>query len=448
MNTVSEVLQIAQQPIQLLAALFLFTMQEQKRKHWLMYGVGVMLGACTFVHLLMECLMLLPAFLRVEFLGSIVWSLGWFAAAAVGVLVVFELPDREMALYITALAYLTQHMAYCVCNAIHPGNGSDRISFETLGDVLGSLILPLVAFTLVYAGVYGCVARPIAKGGINSIGRGKSVVIMLSVLVVSIVFSAAVQNSAQSDAFLFRSCRIYAALCCALMLWGQVDLHNRLTQERETALQKQLWVRHRAQYDRAAASVKLINHKCHALKCQVAELRKIVSTNNIDAEQLMLRQIEDSVSVYDSIVETGNEILDTILTEKSLLCAANNITFTCVADGKAVRFLEAVDLFSLLGNALDNAEEAVRTLEDADKRAISVSIFSGHGVAILQVENFYEGQLTFVDGLPVTTKGDPEYHGFGLKSIRSTAQKYGGAVSVQADNGIFLLRVTLPLDRF
>ena len=79
-------------------------------------------------------------------------------------------------------------------------------------------------------------------------------------------------------------------------------------------------------------------------------------------------------------------------------------------------------------------------------RSISESIFSRHGIAILQVENFYEGDLRFVDGLPVTTKGDPNYHGFGLKSIRSTAEKYGGTVSVQAEDGLFLLRVALPVE--
>lgn len=74
------------------------------------------------------------------------------------------------------------------------------------------------------------------------------------------------------------------------------------------------------------------------------------------------------------------------------------------------------------------------------------SVSVGYGIAILQVENFYEGDLRFVDGLPVTTKGDPNYHGFGLKSIRSTAEKYGGTVSVQAEDGLFLLRVALPVE--
>lgn len=444
MNTLSTFLQIAQQPFQLLAAIFLFTVHKPKRKHWLIYGCAVLGAAFVTIQFVIKLISFLP---HLVLAGTVAWSLGWFVAAAAGVYLVFEIQHIELAMYITALAYLTQHMAYCLCNALQPGNGNARLSFLCVGDVLRSLILPLVVFVTVYAMIYVSVARPITKGGINSVGKGKSVIIILLVLMVSIVFSAAVQNGLPSDIFLFRCCRIYAALCCALMLWGQVDLHDRLLQEREAALQRQLWVRHKAQYERAADSVKLINHKCHALKCQIADLRQVIRANNVTEEQNVLQKIEESISVYDSIVETGNTILDTILTEKSLLCAANNITFTCVADGKAVRFLEAIDLFSLLGNALDNAEEAVCQLDDPDRRSISVSIFSGHGVAVLQVENFYDGQLVFQNGFPVTTKGSTEYHGFGLKSIRSTAEKYGGALSIQTDSGIFLLRVALPLNR-
>ena len=288
--------------------------------------------------------------------------------------------------------------------------------------------------------------KDMVKHGYASVSVGYSFTTMIAVLLISIVFSAVVQTSFQHQNYLYRCCRIYSMICCVLILWQQVSFQNKLAQQEELSLQKQLWMRHQAQYERASDSVKLINHKCHALKCQLSELKKIVAQTGNAPENTVLQEIENSVSVYDSIIETGNEILDTILTEKSLLCAANDITFTCVADGKAVGFLEAVDLFSMIGNALDNAEEAVRKLEDHDKRAISVSIFSRHGIAILQVENFYEGDLRFVDGLPVTTKGDPNYHGFGLKSIRSTAEKYGGTVSVQAEDGLFLLRVALPVE--
>ena len=46
----------------------------------------------------------------------------------------------------------------------------------------------------------------------------------------------------------------------------------------------------------------------------------------------------------------------------------------------------------------------------------------------------------------MTRKADKGYHGFGLKSIRATAEKYGGILTIQAEDGIFLLRVTIPRD--
>ena len=62
---------------------------------------------------------------------------------------------------------------------------------------------------------------------------------------------------------------------------------------------------------------------------------------------------------------------------------------------------------------------------------------------ILQVENYYQGPLTFQDGLPATQKAG-EYHGYGLKSIRSTAEKYGGSITISTENDIFLLCILLP----
>ena len=49
-----------------------------------------------------------------------------------------------------------------------------------------------------------------------------------------------------------------------------------------------------------------------------------------------LNDIAREVNVSDSVVETGNEALDTILTEKSLACSQEGITLSCIADGAAL----------------------------------------------------------------------------------------------------------------
>ena len=73
------------------------------------------------------------------------------------------------------------------------------------------------------------------------------------------------------------------------------------------------------------------------------------------------------MQIYSAIVRTGNEILDTILTEKSLICENSGIHISCVADGSLLAFMNPVDLYTLFGNALDNAIEAVRKLESKEK---------------------------------------------------------------------------------
>lgn len=441
MLTLPVVLATLQQPIQLLAAIIPFTYGQPKRKYWPLK----MLLTLTIGFAGLELLFFSSMTLKTEFTTPILWSAGMFLILLFSAYAAYRI-TLQMAAYFATMAYLTQHIAFCAWDALFPAACYNTSVYGNILDVITDITPCFLIFAVVYVLIYFSIVRPIRKIGYGQIGIGQSFATMFVVLLISIVFSAVVQYNFQTGNNLYRYCRVYAMICCWLLLWQQVSFQSKLAQQEEMSLQKQLWMRHKAQYDRAADSVKLINHKCHTLKCQLADLKRAIALSENGAEQAAIQEMEKSVSVYDSIIETGNGILDTILTEKSLLCAAQDITFTCVADGRAVGFLEAVDLFSMLGNALDNAEEAVKKLTDHDKRAISVSIFASHGIAIMQVENFYEGELKFADGLPATTK-DPAYHGYGLKCIRSTAEKYGGTLSIQSENNIFLLRITLPTER-
>jgi len=138
--------------------------------------------------------------------------------------------------------------------------------------------------------------------------------------------------------------------------------------------------------------------------------------------------------------------LDTVLTEKSLYCEANHIAIHCVADGTGLEFIDAVDLYTVFGNALDNAIECVQQIEPAEKRMIDVLICREVGCLVVHIRNSMEGKLDFVDGLPRTTKEDNGYHGYGLKSIRHTVEQYGGHMNVKAENGWFSLKLLIPIE--
>ena len=114
------------------------------------------------------------------------------------------------------------------------------------------------------------------------------------------------------------------------------------------------------------------------------------------------------------------------------------------ADGPALDFMSAADIYALFGNALDNAIRAVNELDDAGVRSISLVVRRVAGVVSIHIENPFAGSMEMRDGLPVTTKDDRTGHGFGLRSMRLTAERYGGTLTVLAEGGRFHVNAIFP----
>lgn len=147
------------------------------------------------------------------------------------------------------------------------------------------------------------------------------------------------------------------------------------------------------------------------------------------------------------IVKTGNEVLDTILTEKSLICKERGITVSCVADGSQMDFINTIDLYAILGNALDNAMEAVEKFKHQEKRQIDVMIYRQQNFLVMNIINPIKGNLVYEEELPVSTKGDNRFHGFGLKSMRYIVKKYDGFLNVSEEDGCFSLKILIPIPK-
>lgn len=236
--------------------------------------------------------------------------------------------------------------------------------------------------------------------------------------------------------------RLIVGICCLSVLFMQNSMEKKQQVELEFDLMQQLWHRQQEQFQLSQENIDLINRKCHDLKHQMSALRQLKDTAEIDKQ---LGEMEHSVMIYDSVVKTGNPVLDTVLTEKSLYCEEHQIQMTCMADGGKLDFIDQVDLYTIFGNALDNAIESVSKLNDPKKRIIQVVVFNEKDLLMIRVGNYYEGKLRLENGLPMTTKQDKDYHGFGLKSIRFTAEKYGGGISAQIKDQYFFLHVLLPV---
>lgn len=196
------------------------------------------------------------------------------------------------------------------------------------------------------------------------------------------------------------------------------------------------------QYKQSRESIDLINYKYHDLKHQIAVLR---SETDPQKRNEFLNHMEDEIKQYEAQNKTGNKVLDTVLTSKGLYCSKHDITFTCVADGTLLDFMDIMDICSIFGNALDNAIECELKIKDKEKRLIHVTVSQQKNFLILRFENYYEGGLKMKEGRLLTTKKEKEFHGYGIKSIRYTVSKYDGAVSIDAKENWFEMKILIPM---
>ncbi len=200
----------------------------------------------------------------------------------------------------------------------------------------------------------------------------------------------------------------------------------------------------KAQYDKYRGyqtTFDMINMKYHDLKHQIAGLRSEMSD---EERKKWIDTLEQELESYSPELQTGNSVLDTLIAGKMMNCRANNIKITCVADGNILDFMHVADICTVFGNALDNAIESVSLIEDPEKRLIHMAISPKKNFVLIQINNYCENHITMKNGYPVTTKADKGNHGFGLKSIRYTLEKYHGTVNFDIKDNWFELKMLIP----
>lgn len=227
----------------------------------------------------------------------------------------------------------------------------------------------------------------------------------------------------------------------AIVLYLQNELFRKSSMRQELELVHLLLQKEQEQYRLSKENIAIINQKCHDLKHQIRAVRKV---DEGERDQY-LKEIEESIRIYEAIVKTGNEVLDTILTEKSLYCKEHGIVISCVADGKLLEFINHMDLYSLFGNALDNAIEAVEQFEEQEKRQIDVLVYKQQRFLVVNIINPIGEPIELENELPITTKRDKNLHGFGVRSMKYIVKKYDGFFNITQEDGCFSLKFLFPI---
>lgn len=317
-----------------------------------------------------------------------------------------------------------------------------RILFTYIGGYLPEqewvrYVIEVAVYLVVYV-ILLFVVRYARKAELDvDIRGGLVIVISLVTVVVSIVMSAYLPGGRK-----YILSYIYVIIVDIALIVLQLGIFRIVTQKREVQVYEQLLEAERRQHEIAQTTIETINLKCHDIKHQIAV---ILASDKNESYGRSIKEIQDCISVYDSIADTGNETLDIILTEKGLLCERNKIHFSYLADGRCLAFMDVADICCLFGNALDNAIESASQESDLEKRFISLNVSSQNHLINIHMENYCGHDLIFKDGLPVTTKESGWDHGFGMRSIRLIAKKYGGNMVVHLESHLFCLDIMIPV---
>lgn len=328
---------------------------------------------------------------------------------------------------------------------------SRELSIPTFGPT--AFDLPdLLLMAAVYGLCWHFYARQITQEGLEVTHSAAMGWIVGAVLVFEVAFHLLCrtlfqEHAVSTGALLLMD--VTGALGCILILAMEFSLLYRQRIEDRARHMDELLAAERRQYELSRDNLRQLHLKCHDLKHQI---RTLSSGTQVDPQ--VLAQLEATVDIQDAMYHTGCDALDVILTEKTLAFQRQHIPFDCVADGAAIAFMDPADIYSLFGNALDNALEAQEAV-NPELRAITASVKRKGQLVLINVSNpCAHGAATPAspsdtqvttnpDGLP-TTKEDRLWHGWGTRSLHDIAQRYQGTMTTQVENGVFSLRIMIP----
>ena len=375
-----------------------------------------------------------------SFLVAVLSFVGTLAAATLAQRFLFAAP-LWTSIFCCSTAYLVENLSSSVeraMTALIP-----RQSYPP--ELISGSVQHWVVTAVVYALIYLLFIRRLERRGLLAINDRVMVVSAVLVIAVNMTLDLIIKDVATFEAIPKRyelGLDVIHVLLCVYLLYSSFEVVYNRRLLVDVATVERLRVTEARQYQMSRENIEAINLKCHDIKHQIRTLRDGDAVVNA----AVLDELSRKVDVYDSVVKSGNDALDTILTEKGLVCQQRGVTLSCIADGSAVDFMAAVDLYSLFGNALDNAIEAVSAIEDVERRSISLIVQRVGDMASVHVENLFDGVVQMgEDGLPVTSKGDTRNHGFGMRSMRRIVEDYGGTLVARTEGDAFMLDALIPL---
>jgi len=212
-----------------------------------------------------------------------------------------------------------------------------------------------------------------------------------------------------------------------------------IVNKRIAAYQNDLLLKH---YDEVQNIYKQMRGWRHDYHNHIQVIKAHNALGQSDEIDVYLNKLDEDLTSVDTIIKSGNIMLDAILNSKLSLAVAKKISINAKAAAPKTVNVSDIDLCVIVGNLLDNAIEACMKIENEDERFIRVYIGIFKEQLYISVSNSTGPGVTKQNGRYMTTKAGS--HGFGLLRVDNIIQKYGGYINRQNEDGVFATEVMLP----
>lgn len=228
---------------------------------------------------------------------------------------------------------------------------------------------------------------------------------------------------------------LLACLIGRWMVW-QMD-------RRTLVYQSDLMEKHCAEVQNMYRQTRGWRHDYHD---HIQTMKAYLAMGKLEELSDFLGELDKDLTTVDTVIKTGNVMIDAILNSKISLAKSRKIR----VDAKALvpkelnMSFSEIDLSLIIGNLMDNAMEACAGIDNPEERFIRIYIDILKGQLYLYIMNSASGTRKKIGRVYESTK-DGKYHGFGLMRIDKVVERYEGYLDRQDEEGVFVTEIMLPL---
>jgi hypothetical protein len=374
-------------------------------------------------------------------LQNIIWNSSWQILMAVcTVLQIYYFTEISIlnAVFLMEIAVVSQNMQfglYKLLEAFFLGEAAQR----TPG--IPSVLINLCLLAATAAALYTLFGKK-RQQQMTLDSRDRVVILIIAVLFIIHKFLSAylyVFDANSNFGMTMVVIQLHFLLFNLVVLYMLNNMIARRSLEREQLIMEAVARQKETQYQFSHELIDSMNIKSHDLKKQIRYLQ-----NHSENQDSFLSELETLTDHFDSNIYTDNSALTAVLSEKSLICSANSIPFTCMAGGSEIGFMRDIDIYTLFANLLDNAIEASLKLPP-EGRCITLVVRQQFAFLSIHVSNYFSGELLEENGELITSKSDRSAHGFGSRSIRQIVEKYDGNLSYKNEDKVFTVNILIPV---